>query len=108
MSCGAGRVIQHCWELNGMEFVYKTKTYGNEEEMEMLVECAIDHNVSMIYTAETFNDCGEKEIKPGVYGIWIQVNDPGTRKENIEKMWADYKSKKVCLLTGWHERSGDC
>jgi hypothetical protein len=91
-----------------MEFVYDKKITANTEEMEMLVEAAQKFDVSMIYTQETFNDCGEKEIKSNVFGVWFQVNDPYTRKDNIEKMWSEFRTQKTLLCTGWHEKSGAC
>lgn len=108
MSCNHGKTIKHCWSFQGMEFVYDTKITANMEEMELLVVTAQKHNVSMIYTQETFNDCGEREMMGNVFGVWFQENDPYTRKANIEKMWVDFRIQKTLLCTGWHEKTGDC
>jgi hypothetical protein len=106
MSCKKN--IKHCWKFLGMDFVYGAKVYGNIEEMELLTDIAKKYNVSMIYTAETFNDCGEREIINEVYGVWFQENHPETNENSIDAMWEKFKVEKHILLTGWHEKSGDC
>lgn len=108
MSCGNGKGIKHCWTHFGMEFVYGAKVMGNAEEMELLVEVARKHNVSMIYTAETFNDCGNTELRAGVYGVWFQENHPETTEEAIEAMWKEFQTEKNILLTGWHDFKEVC
>jgi hypothetical protein len=108
MSCNHGDNIVHRWSYGRKEFFYEKKIKNtNREEMDMLVDIAKEHNVSMIYTAETFNGCGDREVKNGTYGVWFQANDPNTRRGNKEKMWEDFRIQRSILYTGWHDDKGE-